>query len=104
MALYLKRDPRGTRVKGIKPEMIVAMMVMLGIYTEYQCDCVVTSCTDGQHGEHSLHLFGYALDFRTRNLTDIEATEVAGKLAARLSKEYQVVREEDHIHVEFDPR
>jgi hypothetical protein len=84
--------------------MLVALIVALGVYAEHGADCVITACTDGKHGKRSLHAFGYALDLRTRRLTDVEVAEIAGQIAARLSKEYDILIEDDHIHVEFDPR
>ena len=104
MALYLKRDPDGVRVQGIKPEMLVVLMVAEGVYREHDANCVVTSCVDSAHGTKSLHPFGYAVDLRTWNVPEKQAGAVAGKIKARLSVEYDVVLEDDHIHVEFDPR
>ena len=104
MALRLKRDPRGARVAGIKPEMLVVLAVATDVFHEYGQDCVVTACTDGKHGPGSLHAFGYALDLRTRSFTAEKVNAIAQVLAQRLNTEYDVVIESDHIHVEFDPR
>lgn len=64
----------------------------------------ITSGTDGTHSEKSLHYSGNAIDLRTRNLNAgmIPAYIVAMK--ERLGPEFDVVLEEDHVHVEYDPK
>lgn len=68
-------------------------------------EVVVTSLRDGTHSAKSLHYEGLAMDLRTRNLT---AEQICGWVS--LLKKYldprgfDVVLEEDHIHVEFQPK
>lgn len=104
MALRLKRDPKGARIAGIKPEMLVAIAVANEVFNQHGQDCVVTACTDGKHGDHSLHAFGYAVDLRTRSFAPEKINTIAQLIARRLSTEYDIVIESDHLHVEFDPR
>lgn len=59
---------------------------------------VVTSGNDGHHMTNSLHYRGLAVDLRTRDFTDV----FASLLRAYLGKDYDVVVERDHLHVELD--
>ena len=61
----------------------------------------VTSCVDGVHMPHSRHYVGLAFDIRVRYLVNIQT--FAAVLSVRLGKDYDVVREKTHIHVEYDP-
>ena len=63
----------------------------------------ITSCNDSKHMIGSLHYEDLAWDLRTRDLTKEEAKQWSRNLASHLGKEFQVILEKDHIHVEFDP-
>ncbi len=66
-------------------------------------DSIVTFTTNGTHRPDSLHPFGDAIDFRTRDLTDDQRRRVRDLLAESLGDDYDVLDEGDHIHIEFDP-
>ena len=57
---------------------------------------VITSCMEGTHGAGSFHYFHQALDFRLPKnpLNKIE------ELKELLGDDYDVVLENDHVHVE----
>ena len=70
---------------------------------------VVTSGRDGEHSEASLH-YGTredvrerAFDVRTRDLNLVEQKNAAAALAELLGPTFDVVLEDDHLHIEFDP-
>jgi hypothetical protein len=63
----------------------------------------VTSITDGEHGRKSLHRFGLAFDFRTREWAKEEADYLIGEMQAVLGDGYDVILESDHGHCEYDP-
>ena len=66
----------------------------------------ITSANDSRHGDDSLHYQNRAFDIRIYNITgkvQVEAELWAERLALALGDEYDVVKEKDHIHVEFDP-
>lgn len=71
---------------------------------------IITSGTDGEHMEGSLHYVGLAVDLRTRDLTPVEVAKLAVALRKRLNggatvdTPYNVVVETQHIHVEYDPK
>jgi hypothetical protein len=71
---------------------------------------IVTSVHEGIHSINSLHYFEpermirrFAWDCRTRDLEQGEAMDYRDELADELGLDYDVVLEEDHIHVERDP-
>lgn len=91
----------GVDVSAIKPEIMIAIMVINSVCHEHGVDCVVTSVRDGKHGPKSLHRFGYAADIRTRGIA--QKAQFASDVKNRLSNDYDVVLEKDHLHVEYDP-
>ena len=67
-------------------------------------DCVITSGTDGRHGENSLHYKGLALDFRTRDLTLGQQKIWLALCEEKLGEDWDIVLEKDHMHVEYDEK
>jgi len=62
---------------------------------------VITSTWEGTHAPWSYHYRFRALDFRYP-VTDRE--KKIKKLKELLGKDYDVVEEWDHIHIEYDPK
>ena len=95
---------QGVKVNGMKSEILLAFIIAQDIYRQYNRDCVITSATDGKHGRGSLHYAGLAIDLRTRNLDSDEKLLISKDLKDALGKEYDVVSESDHIHIEYQPK
>ncbi len=95
---------RGVRAKGLQPEISLAIEEAREVYREFGADLIITSMLDGQHMEGSLHYRGRAVDFRTRHLAQPDRALAANRLRLALGPEYDVVLEDTHIHVEFDPK
>lgn len=64
-------------------------------------EAVITSTYDGTHAPNSLHYANEAVDVR---LPSQSGDEVVACLREYLGKEYDVIPEVDHIHVEYDPK
>lgn len=62
---------------------------------------VITSTWEGRHCAASWHYLCRALDFRLPR-GDVQVR--VSKLKERLGKDYDVVLERDHIHIEYDPK
>lgn len=87
-----------------------AMSLALQVASEvYTSESRVTSMMDGVHGPNSYHPRGYAVDIGVRdnhgnwiarNLVEIFTDEIR----RRLPDYYDVVLENDHIHIELDLR
>ncbi|MFA7288303.1 MAG: hypothetical protein WC055_05425 [Melioribacteraceae bacterium] len=94
-----------TKLNGIRAEILVGLIVAEGVYEDFGYGMVVTSVTDSKHSAGSLHYAGCAIDLRTRDIKDkamiIKITETIRK---RLTKDYDVVLEKDHIHIEYQPK
>jgi hypothetical protein len=64
---------------------------------------VVTSARDGSHRVNSKHYSGEAIDLRTRDLTSSQVDRLVNELRRTLGSDFDVIREGDHIHLEYDP-
>lgn len=97
---------KGVSVAGVQPQIILALLVAKQVWIDLNLASdgpTITSCTDGQHGRGSLHHVGLAVDIR-RPVGPSIAEKTAGMLALRLGElEYDVVLEDDHIHIEYQP-
>jgi hypothetical protein len=94
----------GVRLLGIRPEMIVALMVAQNVYSRAGAALVITSVTEGTHKRASKHYTGCAADLRTFNLAADIVGNVVASLVGELGPDFDVVLEADHIHIEFDPK
>lgn len=65
-------------------------------------DLEVNSANDSTHGASSLHPADLAWDLDTVGDKPEDLVKLARFLAAHLPSDYDVVRESDHVHVEFD--
>jgi hypothetical protein len=69
----------------------------------------ITSANDGKHSDGSLHFDNRAFDIRIKNILGSTEFPSAAKTWAEriqhaLGADYDVVLEDDHIHVEHDPK
>lgn len=69
-------------------------------------DLVVTSANDGKHMATSFHYKNRALDFRTKDMTEVEKQRFVTNMESLLGPNYQVILENNpvHAHIEYDPR
>lgn len=96
---------KGVKVFGIRPEATLAIQVAALVFHSYGYPCVVTSVVDGSHSLTSLHYSGAAVDLRIRHIqVAAQVREIVGHLKESLTDEYDVVLEETHIHIEFQPK
>ena len=94
----------GVSVDGIKKEIITLIAILnCYFYLRIGKPLVITSCTDGKHMKGSKHYSGYAIDIRTRHLNVQEIEKLIIWFKNSYDKEYDIVLEKDHIHVEYDP-
>ncbi len=67
-------------------------------------DAVVTSGTDGKHGEHSKHYTAEAIDLRIFHIQPQFHQTLVKRCKELLGKDFDIVLESDHVHLEFDPK
>ena len=95
----------GVRMSGVQQETVVAMMIANHVFIQQKkTQMVITSVMDGKHMPNSLHYTGFAFDIRTRDLIVRDILTHVKEIRAALGKEYDVVLESDHIHIEYDPK
>jgi hypothetical protein len=98
--IYLKE---GVDLSTARPETLEAIQICAIICADYRQRLIVTSITDGNHSAKSLHRFGLAFDFRTRDWSADTKDYLIKTMQTSLGHSYDVVDEPDHGHVEFDP-
>jgi hypothetical protein len=98
------------RLADLVPQMVVALVIIAAIYARRNIDCVVTSGNDSKHSPASWHYKGRALDFRCKQgALDGQEVALRDEIKAALGDEFDVVLEavgtdNEHIHVEYDPK
>lgn len=102
----------GANLDGLQAPMFIACSVVDEVYIHFTArEATFTSGKDGEHkpksGRTSLHYDGLAGDWRTRdvgeNLLTLIVNQIRVKLQA-INPAYQVVREKNHLHIEFDKK
>jgi hypothetical protein len=80
------------------------MQVVNSVYKKNMYELVITSVSDGVHKADSKHYEGLAFDCRTRDLSTRATIDIVDDCRAALGKDFDVVLEKDHLHVEYDPK
>jgi len=91
-------------LKGLKPEIIIAVLVANDVYWYYGHEMVITSVADSKHSRASLHYVGYAVDLRTRNIDEDIVSQIVEQIRGSLTDEFDVIFETNHIHIEYQPK
>ena len=95
----------GVDLRGLQPQLAVAYAIAWWVYAKNgQVPCVITSASDSAHGPNSLHPSGNALDLRTRGIAPGVLLDIHQQLTDALGAQFDVVLEDDHLHMEFDPK
>ena len=93
----------GVHLAGLQPEMLVCIDKCAGVFAGMNITMTITSARGGRHSNYSHHYKGMALDLRVWEIIDI-IDEVCVSLRNELGSDYQVFNEENHIHIEYDPK
>lgn len=94
----------GISIRGIRPEVVLALSVAREVFMNVGAELTITSCTEGRHSRGSRHYTGLAADLRTRHLPHAKLEQIVPLLKQKLGAEFDVVLEADHIHIEYDPK
>lgn len=95
----------GVTVRGASPEIAIAITIVASVFEMYKADCIITSLTDGVHGRASRHYSGAAVDFRTRHVSKVDLKDIVRVIEDALGPDdFDVLLEQTHLHVEFDPK
>lgn len=92
---------QGVRLRGLDERMYPVIEAAADIWLNHSRRLVITSGLDGRHRKGSRHYLGMALDFRTRGFGLAARRRVTRQLSDVLGSGFKVLRESDHIHVEY---
>lgn len=102
---------KGVSLEGVTEVTRKAIEDVDLVYRHSGIKLVITSGTeghdgDGIHKKGSKHYTGEAFDCRTFNIpgTHQAKMDIYNTIKRVLGKDFDVVLEKDHIHVEFDPK
>lgn len=103
MALKLKP---GVIMAGLSPVMRPVLIHADRIMKSHGVDLVITSALDGAHSPGSFHYYGFALDIRSKHLSQQDKLQVLIYLIEELP-DYQVCLEckglpSEHFHIESE--
>jgi len=95
----------GANLDGISAAMLHACAVIDEIYIRIAGhEVTLTSGKDGKHSDRSLHYEGNADDFRKRDVSPNDYILILAEVKRKLGKDYDVIDEATHMHVEYDPK
>ncbi|MGR3219509.1 MAG: hypothetical protein ACUZ8H_06790 [Candidatus Anammoxibacter sp.] len=94
----------GVPLGGLQPDILYAIDKCKDVFDEYKYDCTITSTTDGKHMTNSLHYVGFAIDLRTRHIQKRHLEQMTHDLKDILGRDYDVILESNHWHIEMDKR
>lgn len=97
----------GVRLLGLRPELVVALIVADEIWRRHGADLVVTAVIDGVHKRASEHYSGCAADLRVHGVENL--AEAVDELQDALGGDFDVILESAntpnaHVHLEFQPK
>lgn len=91
----------GVSISLLRPPIRKKLFLIERIHSIFFTDeMVITSTFEGTHSSGSLHYAHFAIDLRLPGV----AFEFANRLRKELGKDYDVVLESNHIHIEYDPK
>ena len=102
MALKIKKGVVLVMIGGSPICFIIE--VGLKVFDSASYDMIVTGALDGKHCANSYHYKLAALDLRNRHIPVDERPGICEEMQTQLGKDYQVIDEGDHFHIEYDPK
>lgn len=92
---------------GVQPEILLALMLVDPLFSEYKQDCIITSLTEGEHTKTTLHHQGLAVDLRSHTLSTSDKVGLLDDMRDQLPPYYEVYLEDsggrnEHFHIEYD--
>ncbi|MCD6163748.1 MAG: hypothetical protein J7K40_15210 [candidate division Zixibacteria bacterium] len=98
------------KLAGLKSEMVMASILVSQVFEKYHLGTIITAGTeefypDGKriHMVGSKHITGEALDFRSRHIPDAVYSKLCSDIVDAVGGEYQLIKHENHLHLELDP-
>jgi len=104
--MVIKNGPHFS-VAGLRPEILHVQPIVISVYELHSLPLVQwTSGTDRTHGRASLHYVGLAIDvwWDDGAWAIYEKLAVGNEIREYLGKGYDVVSENYHLHIEYQPK
>lgn len=95
------KNPNAQPILSLRPEIMLAIRLLDELCINYQQEFVVTWTTGGTHMKGSLHPKRRAVDFLPLPQHEQVITDIAKHI---LGPDYDIIIENDHNHVEWDPK
>ena len=96
--MLIKLGCGGVDISTLHPKMRIVLRAVEQVWSPEEP--IITSTWEGTHSSASFHYFKRALDFRlARTMQD-----KVDLLRSKLGKDYDIVLEHTHIHIEYDPK
>lgn len=103
MKLYeIKKGAETRELKEEIREKLWRIAMICKLYNGINYVMTITSGNDGIHKKDSKHYENNAIDIRTRDMGNRYKT--FKEIQRDLGKNYDVILENDHIHIEYDPK
>ena len=94
----------GVKLLGIRPELLVAIMMVDSIYQKHGQELVITSVVDGIHKKASTHYVGNGFDARTRFFSEAEKGVVAEEVCQAFEGTgFYLFIHSTHFHIGYKP-
>ena len=99
--------------RGVSTEIACVVPFVKDVFEAHKIPCILTSITDRTHGKGSLHYTGDAIDILWSESWGANPIAVDNQLylalngfsrGAHIPPDYDVVFENDHFHIEFQPK
>jgi hypothetical protein len=104
------RLKHGVKLTDLKPQMVLAAFIVAECMKRLDpgCSATITSANDSKHKDGSLHYFGRAFDFRTKDFGGSKAQLVLD-IRTALGQDFDVLLEaegtvNEHLHLEWDEK
>jgi hypothetical protein len=95
------RNPNKVDLSRLRKEIRQALFACEFVYNQWEDEVQVYHTFDGKHMQGSLHYKNRAVDV---SMPFQNVNAIVEEIRLFLGPEYDVVVEEDHLHVEWDPK
>ena len=92
----------GVDISRLNRDIRRALPILNAYALNHKEELIITSTYDGNHSAGSLHYGNDAIDMRYLKSIDLKKQVAAIKVL--VGKDYDVIAEGNHIHIEYDPQ
>lgn len=101
---HIKGGAGGASIRGMRPEMAIAFVIITGIFDRFDCKARVSSGTEGKHKRASSHYRGEAIDISKLYIPSSAYAAIGVAMKQSLGDDFDVIEESTHWHIQFKPK